>query len=457
MRRRPFFAMLLVPALLAVCVSEALGQGNNTTTFNAGIRIDANGVVARAFSKANAKSLSRERTLAAKNSTLPADMNQHSALRKVSLVRLEAQCAEYFDAGKPIPPEMFYLAGLQRIEYLFVFPETNDVVIAGPAEGFYPSMSGSVVGSENGRPVLRLDDLLVALRSVRRADHLGCSIDPEPGKLSAMTRYINANSSPATAGVIRGRYQRMKRILGMQNVSVTGVPEDSHYARVLVAADYRMKLISLGLEKPGVRGLSSHLSLLKGGGNAIQRWWFTPLYDAFQTNPDHTAFQFNGQRAQLMSQQEFVDAAGNRSNANFTKVSTQRFAKLFTQSFPELAERVPLFGELANLVDLAVLAALIDKEQIGEKTNWSMALFLDAQRAPIQTAEVPKQVASLVALKSLKGGRSIIGLVGGGVTINPRRTLRDSEFSADESEALGTVRKESASTRVPQEHPWWWD
>ena len=39
---------------------------------------------------------------------------------------------------QPIPEELFYLAGLQRIEQIFVFPEEQDLVIAGPAEGFIP-------------------------------------------------------------------------------------------------------------------------------------------------------------------------------------------------------------------------------------------------------------------------------------------------------------------------------
>lgn len=84
---------------------------------------------------------------------------------KVSLVRLERAIAELLETDKPIPESMQYLAGLQRIDFVFVFPETKDLVIAGPAEAFAPDATGRVVsvGSVgSGRPVLRLDDLLVA-------------------------------------------------------------------------------------------------------------------------------------------------------------------------------------------------------------------------------------------------------------------------------------------------------
>jgi len=52
--------------------------------------------------------------------------------------------------------------------------------------------------------------------------------------------------------------------LGMQDVSVTGVPAGSHYARILVEADYMLKRISIGLEPSGLRDIKSHLATLRG-------------------------------------------------------------------------------------------------------------------------------------------------------------------------------------------------
>ena len=40
---------------------------------------------------------------------------------------------------------------------------------------------------------------------------------------------------------------------------IMGVPEDSHFARGLVEADIRMKVLAIGLENPGVKGFKSHL------------------------------------------------------------------------------------------------------------------------------------------------------------------------------------------------------
>ncbi len=48
---------------------------------------------------------------------------------------------------------------------------------------------------------------------------------------------------------------------------------------VLVEADLRMKRIALGKDPAGVRGVPSHLSLMRLGDASMTRWWFVPLYD----------------------------------------------------------------------------------------------------------------------------------------------------------------------------------
>ena len=68
-------------------------------------------------------------------------------MRAVSLKHLEAALAKAHAEGKPLPPEVVYLAGLQRVRYVFVYPEQNDIVLAGPAEGWKMDALGNVVGS----------------------------------------------------------------------------------------------------------------------------------------------------------------------------------------------------------------------------------------------------------------------------------------------------------------------
>lgn len=431
-------------------------QGNVQGGGAGGIQIDAQGVVTPKFSKMNSGKLNEAKLNAFAKKFVSEDVNVVSPLRKVSLVRLEAAIEDCLKSKKPVPPEMQFLAGLQRIDYVFLDPETKDLVIAGPAEGFAMDDLGRVVGVTNGRPPLRLDDLMVALRALERQASLGCSIDADETRMAKFMQYVKVNSSRTSPAGIAQRYRNMTKILGMQNITVWGVPAESHFGYTLVEADWRMKRLSLAIENPQVAGFRSHLAMIGRGGNATQRFWFMPLYDAFQQNEDATAFHFAGQRAQLMSQEEYVGETGKRSDAATTRVSTQRFAKHFTDKFPKLADSMPVFAELQNAIDLSILAALFKKERLPQKIGWRMSLFLDSERATYATTHAPKQVASVVNFR--KAGRGmVVGLIGGGVVINAMDTVRAIEFKTEEADRVEGIRTGALEKQHPQAHPWWWD
>ena len=144
---------------------------------------------------------------------------------------------------------MRYLAGMQRVQYVFVFPEQQDIVLAGPGEGWKMNDEGEIVGVTTNRPVMLLDDLLVALRSIEAAQQSGisCSIDPRKEglvKLQALLQnrpVLGDDPSPMIAAI--------EEALGPQTITVAGVPETTHFARVLVAADYRMKRLGDGFRR----------------------------------------------------------------------------------------------------------------------------------------------------------------------------------------------------------------
>ena len=415
-------------------------------------------MVSFALANDSAGVLDKKRREAAAKKNAAGDSSKRSDQRLVSLVKLEQRIDECLTGGKPIPDEVFYLAGLQRIDHVFVFPDDKDLVIAGPAEGFVPDAVGRMIGVESGRPALRLDDLAVALRTLVKSREVGCSIDPVPERLAALQKFVQAGG-PSNVAAVEARFKQMDDILGLQDVSVDGVPAETHFALSLIEADYRMKRISIGLENPGVKGLKSHLAMIGAGGNTIQRWWFVPLYDAIYRSDDGLAYLFEGQRAQLLSQEEMSDAQGNRSAAATTRLSTQAFAKQFTEKYPELADRSPIFAELQSLIDLAVLAALIQKERLDQQVDWKMTTLLDEQRLVVPTYPTPKQIASMVNFK--RAGNNIVGLVGGGVTIRPQQVLSKvtAPASSPGSKAprLNATRTSAASAKRNDSHPWWWD
>ncbi len=432
-------------------------QGGNQGGANrnaGGIKIDAGGVVSLAIATDATGTLDKKRREALAKKSLNADVNRSSDLRYVSLVELERAIDVHLSQQKPIPDDVFFLAGLQQITDILVLPETKDLVIAGPAEGFAPDVVGRMVGVNSGRPTLRLDDFVVVLRTLLQSREVGCSIDPVPERLANLQKFIK-QGVPASADVVEARFNQMDEILGLQNVRVDGVPADTHYGVALVEADYRMKRISMGLENPGVKGLKSHLAMIGNGGNAMQRWWFVPLYDAIYRSEDGLAFRFAGQRLQLLAEEELADAQGNRFAAVNTRVSTKGFAKHFTEKFPELAAKSPIFAELQNLTDWAVFVALLQKEKLAEKIDWKMATVLDETRLTVPKYNAPKQVPSSVNYK--KAGSGIVGLVGGGVVINPAQTLNKSTTPATNAQKLDSVREIATSTSRTESHLWWWD
>lgn len=140
-----------------------LGGGAGTGQATGGIEVDAMGVLKARTINGNAALLDRQR-FAAAQAAINKDLQRPSRFRKISLTRLEKEVKKLVDAGQPIPPEMRYLAGMTKITNVFFYPETNDIVIAGPAEGFYINAANHVVGMKSGVATLQLQDLIVALR-----------------------------------------------------------------------------------------------------------------------------------------------------------------------------------------------------------------------------------------------------------------------------------------------------
>ena len=102
---------------------------------NAGVMIDSKGVLSTVTVPDPNGEQMRARMQAAK-ATLNADVAKTSKLRKISLTRLEKELAKQIADGRQPTEEMRCLAGLTRVQHVFLYPETGDIVIAGPAEGW---------------------------------------------------------------------------------------------------------------------------------------------------------------------------------------------------------------------------------------------------------------------------------------------------------------------------------
>ncbi len=279
---------------------------------------------------------------------MPSDLSHSSHLRKISLRDFDVEIDRLLRAGQPLPDSILNLAGLTRIEFIFVADEGRDAIIAGPAEGFAAQPDGRVVGTDSLRPVLCLDDLRVALRTADSRAMFGCSFDPEPGRLAKTQQLLQQNTTAASAAEAQRGFQQIGGVLGRWKVTVFGVPESSHMAAALVEADYTLKQLTTGDENPQVRGFRSYLSMMRPNADSMRRWWFSPRYDAIETNDQQTAWHLSGPRLQVSAQDEIVDANGNRQDAPSTHARLEKYAQQFTEKIPALAEKVPSIAQLCR-------------------------------------------------------------------------------------------------------------
>jgi hypothetical protein len=273
-----------LPARYAIVLAAAfaprltIGQQITVQTPSFGVSIDADGVLStKTYPDPTGKQIAKR--IADARGAQPADLRNWSEFRKVSLLGLERALAARLDTGGKPDDALLHLAGLQRVQYVFFCPEERDIVIAGPAEGWVDDLSGRSIGLTTGRPTLLLVDLLVALRAYppgsRTKPYIGCSIDPRPEGLANLARFhktIPKEIPDSQRDLVTEQIaQGMRDSLGLSNIRVFGISNKTHFAQVLVEADYRMKLIGIGVEPPPVNLVTFIAALNSSRMAAMQR------------------------------------------------------------------------------------------------------------------------------------------------------------------------------------------
>jgi hypothetical protein len=425
---------------------------------NAGVEVDAAGVLRmKRFEALNGR-LAKAWAVEAK-AKLPADLARVSDKRKISLNRLEQAIAGKLAAGEDISNEMRFLAGLTRVENVFFFPGSNDIVIAGPAEGFAADPSGRVIGIVSGRATVLLDDLVTALRafppgSESHPDVIGCSIDPTKEGLAKMAAFWEAASKGFNPRNTDKLVMGMKEARGLENVTIKGVPERSHFAQVLVEADYRMKLIGIGLEKPKAK-ITSYVSKAKPGGTSnLQRWYFQPNYECVRVTEDRLAMELVGEGVKLSGQSEVVGGDGSRSEGGRKDPASEAFTTSFTEQYPALAAKSPVYAQLRNLIDLSIAAAFIQEQDYYGKAGWKAEVMMDEGKIAVEVYEAPKQVEP--AVNAIWRGNDLMAPIGGGVNIRAPQALKAENLLADEQGEL-KAKRDAVKVEGLAESQWWWD
>jgi hypothetical protein len=120
-----------------------------------------------------------------------------------------------------------------------------------------------------------------------------------------------------------------------------------------------------------------------------------------------------------------------------------------TEKFDELATHEPIFGQLRNVMDLCVVAAVIDQHELLAQAGCSLPL-LTGSDSQLRTEHwfAPKTVPPKCSF--LKAGKRWIVTASGGVQITPFRFASRVENSS----AIGGLRTRAGT---PQDDQWWWN
>ncbi|HEY2892700.1 MAG TPA: DUF1598 domain-containing protein [Pirellulales bacterium] len=460
----------LIQSTVAPTTWDEVGGPGSISEFRNGVYIDSSGELKRALRKSDSGGVSAvELSKLASKSARPeagysaGDARRSSVLRKISLPRLEKHVQLLLAQGKRPSDEILNLAGLEKIRYVFVYPDTGDLVLAGPAGDWRPDEEGRTISAESGRPIIQLDDLVVVLRYLKSTPGatFGCSIDPTTQGLARTRQFAEQSSAHPIKPAERGAWlKRLRQQMGAQTISVEGLDPRTRAARVLVEADYRMKLVGMGLEK-GTADVPSYLDLVRvERGQApppldVLRWWFTLRYDAVKSTENRDAFELRGPGVRVESENEHLTNLGHRVHTGKAEPLNQEFASRFNKHFPELAQKYPVYADLQNICDLALVSALITSQGLGDRVGWHFTCFGNADEYAPALGPAPHQVQTVINHRVI-GGKHIIVGVSGGVSVSPWQFVKTSSIKTDTYGKLEAEQRAAAAGQMPAD-AWWWD
>jgi len=153
----------------------------------------------------------------------------------------------------------------------------------------------------------------------------------------------------------------------------------------------------------------------------VLRWWFTLNYDALAATEGRDAFELRGPGVAVLSENELINARGERAHTGDSDAPTRQFAETFTSQFEKLAAKYPIYAELRNVFDLALAGAVIQSHDLPGQVGWHMTYFGPSGDYQPQLGAAPTEVESVMNHRVI-GGKHVVAAISGGVrVIDPTR------------------------------------
>src|SRR5262249_39676628 len=142
----------------------------------------------------------------------------------------------------------------------------------------------------------------------------------------------------------------------------------------------------------------------------------------------------------VQSENQFVNAQGKHLPTGVSEPVNRQFAENFTRHYAELAERDPVFADLRNIFDLALVAALCRRERLHERADWELGVFAAGGSYRPAEAVAPKVIESVINHR-VYGGKDIVVQVAGGVQADLASVARDDGLAQESDDLSGLSRR----------------
>jgi hypothetical protein len=222
-------------------------------------------------------------------------------------------------------------------------------------------------------------------------------------------------------------------------VRYIGMVINSDLGRVMRETDYLMKKWAVGTESPGIDGFKNVDTLESTHGEgylgASRRFWFIPQDLHFRLSGG--ALLFQGGRMRLCT--EYVLGGGSRK----AEKADEAFAEFFSDHYPEIAAKFPVFAELFEYAKMVYLARYLKDSGV------PMSAFLLANKDMVLTEDSPGTVNALVKPSEFREYVTIVGGVDLAPKDEPGRLVIDVEAARAIRQALDSVPRENEARKAP--------
>jgi hypothetical protein len=179
--------------------------------------------------------------------------------------------------------------------------------------------------------------------------------------------------------------------------------------------------------------------------NVLPRWWLAPNYEPILKDEAGLTWEIRGQGVKCLTEQDVISKEGAREHTGQADPVAERWANALTKRFEELANHDSAFGHLRNIMDLAVVGALVAKQRLLDVAELQLPQIMEEEA--IDRYNAPREVASLASFVKKRSGWLISA--SGGVQIFPWQI-------ADNTETDNSIEATRQTASASETESWWW-